>query len=164
MNAWRNISASVSRRSSVVSLVAAAAHVARGGRDDARQPYPLPEHLEAVRAQDPGALLAEADAAIRAQDQLRACAVVQRYGDLGHPSAPVFDLLLRYATSEDGSLHAEKYYHTVREEFGRARRAFRWRHLAALARVTASEFGRAAPGYEEACRLLKVAADPARRA
>jgi hypothetical protein len=75
---------------------------------------------------------------------------------LGHPSKPVFDLMLRYATSEDGSLHAEKYYRTVREEFARTRPAFRWRQVVALARVTASEYGRPAPGYEEACRLLKV--------
>jgi hypothetical protein len=68
----------------------------------------------------------------------------------------VFDLLLRYAVSEDGALHAEKYYRTVTEEFAAARPAFRWRHLVALARVTASEYGFPAPGYVEACRLLKV--------
>jgi hypothetical protein len=68
----------------------------------------------------------------------------------------VFDLLLRYAVSEDGSLHAEKSYRTVSEEFASTRPAFRWRQLVALARVTASEFGRPAPGYDEACRLLKL--------
>ena len=34
----------------------------------------------------------------------------------------------RYAISEDGALHAEKYYRTVTEEFAAARPAFRWRH------------------------------------
>ena len=68
----------------------------------------------------------------------------------------LFDLLLRYAVSEDGALHAEKYYRTVSEEFAAARPAFRWRQLTALARVTASEYGRTAPGYAEACELLKV--------
>jgi len=68
----------------------------------------------------------------------------------------VFDLLLRYAISEDGALHAEKYYRTATEEFATMRAAFRWRQLAALARVTASEYGHPAPGYEEARRLLKV--------
>jgi hypothetical protein len=81
---------------------------------------------------------------------------VHRYGELGHPSRAVFDLLLRYAVSEDGALHAEKYYRTVTEEFAAARPAFRWRQLVALARVTASEYGFPAPGYAEACRLLKV--------
>ena len=41
----------------------------------------------------------------------------------------MFDLLLKYAASEDGSLHAEKYYHTVREEFAVARPAFKQRLL-----------------------------------
>jgi hypothetical protein len=68
----------------------------------------------------------------------------------------VFDLLLRYAVSEDGALHAEKFYRTVSEEFAATRPPFRWRQLVALARVTASEFGRPAPGVAEARRLLKV--------
>jgi hypothetical protein len=63
-------------------------------------------------------------------------------------------LLLRFATSEDGALHAEKYYRTVVEEFGSTRQAFRWRHLVGLARVSASEYGFPAPGFAEACRLL----------
>jgi hypothetical protein len=44
----------------------------------------------------------------------------------------------------------------VTEEFATSRPAFRWRQLVALARVTASECGFPAPGYAEACRLLKV--------
>jgi hypothetical protein len=68
----------------------------------------------------------------------------------------VFSLLLRYAVSEDGALHAEKYYNTVREEFTSTRPAFRWRQLVALARVTASECGRPAPGVAEARRLLHI--------
>jgi len=59
--------------------------------------------------------------------------------------------------SEDGALHAEKYYQTVSEEFAATRPAFRWRQLIALARVTASEFGRPAPGYDEARKVLKIA-------
>jgi hypothetical protein len=58
--------------------------------------------------------------------------------------------------SEDGALHAEKYYWTVRSEFASIRPAFRWRELVALARVTASECGRPAPGQAEARELLKV--------
>ena len=92
--------------------------------------------------------------------------VYQRYGDLGLPARPVFDLLLKFAISEDGRLHAEKYYRTVTEEFAVMRPAFRWRQLTALARVSASAFGYSrddkpghrAPGYEEACRLLGVTA------
>src|SRR4029078_4513514 len=65
-------------------------------------------------------------------------------------------LLLGFAVSEDGALHAEKYYRTVTEEFASCRGAFRWRHLAALARVTGSEHGVPAPGYQQARELLKV--------
>jgi hypothetical protein len=77
---------------------------------------------------------------------------------------PVFDLLLRFAVGADGRLHGEKHYRTVTEEFATTRPAFRWRQLVALARVTASAYSMAqndkkegrAPGYDEACRLLKV--------
>ncbi len=65
--------------------------------------------------------------------------------------------MLRYAISEDGSLHAEKFYRTATEEFAATRPMFRWRHLVALARVTASEFGRPAPGIAEARAVLKLA-------
>ena len=71
-----------------------------------------------------------------------------------------FERLLGYAVSEDGALHAEKFYWTVREEFAATRPAVRWRQTVALARVTASEFGQAAPGYAEACERLKVQAGP----
>jgi hypothetical protein len=109
-----------------------------------------------VRDVKPAALLAEAEAAIRSNDQMRACALVHRHGELGLPSRPAFDMLLRFAISEDGALHAEKYYRTVTEEFAATRPAFRWRHLAALARVTASEHGFPAPGVAEARQLLKI--------
>ena len=74
--------------------------------------------------------------------------------------------MLRYSISEDGRLHAEKYYHTVTEEFATTREAFRWRQLVGLARVTASAYGynrqdargHRAPGYQQACRLLGVEA------
>ena len=100
--------------------------------------------------------MSEADDAIRQNLQGHAAAVVHRYGALGHAPRPVFDLLLRYAVSEDGALHAEKYYRTVTEEFSATRPAFRWRQLVALARVTASEYGRPAAGIAEARELLKV--------
>jgi hypothetical protein len=64
--------------------------------------------------------------------------------------------MLKYAVSEDGALHAEKYYRTVAEEFATTRPAFRWRQVVALARVTASEHGYPAPGFDEACALLKL--------
>jgi hypothetical protein len=155
-NAWRNIARVSNRRNTVASLIVAAYHTAGqlGGLN--AQPYPLEEHEERARARGTDALLAEVETAIKANDQALACALVHRMGDLGQPSRPVFDLLLRYAISEDGALHAEKYYRTVTEEFATTRPAFRWRQLAALARVTASEHGYPAPGYAEARSLLRL--------
>jgi hypothetical protein len=156
MNAWWNIAKVSNHRNALSSMVVGAYHVAVGRYQTNHWSYSLDAQLEEAKKVEAGKLLAEADAAIRAQDQARAAALVQRYGDLGRPERPVFDLLLKYATSEDGALHAEKYYRTVSEEFRRASAAFRWRQLVGLARVTASEYGKRADGYEEACRLLKV--------
>jgi hypothetical protein len=64
--------------------------------------------------------------------------------------------MLKFATSEDGALHAEKYYHTVSAEFATSRTAFRWNQLVALARVTASEYGHSSPGFQEAKKRLDV--------
>jgi hypothetical protein len=128
----------------------------RGGDFLHWEPYPRADAREKVKATDADTLLREADAAIKEKDQGLACAVVQRYGEQGHPARPVLDLLLRFAVSEDGALHAEKYYQTVTDEFAAIRPAFRWRQVVALARVTASEYGTPAPGYADACRLLKV--------
>ena len=161
-NAWRNIARVSNPRNAVACLILGAYQVAydrvnRAATSCTGRRSPIAEHLRgrhADRARAPCSPRLEA--AIRANDQARACALVHRYGELGHAARPVFDLLLGYAISEDGALHAEKYYRTVTEEFAATRPAFRWRQLVALARVTASEYGRPAPGYAEACELLKV--------
>jgi hypothetical protein len=155
-NAWRNIARVSDARNTVASLIVGAFHTAGQSGGQLKQPHPLPGQLEKVTAKEAAGLLREAEAAIRAKDQARVCALVQRYGALGHAPRPVFDLLLRYGISQDGALHAEKYYRTVTEEFAATRPAFRWRQLVALARVTASEYGFPAPGYDQACQLLRV--------
>lgn len=155
-NAWRNIARASNLRNQIASMIVGAYHTGgQAGRLN-KDPYPFAEHLEKVTSKEPDALLAELEAAVKEQDQLRACAVVQRYGSLGHAARPVFDVLLKYGVSEDGALHAEKYYRTVTEEFAAHRAPFKWRQLAALARVTASEYGRPAPGVQQARELLKV--------
>jgi len=155
-NAWRNIARVSNRRNTLASLIVGAYHTAAQSGGLNPNPYPFAEHREKIRAVTGDALLPEAEAAIKASDQARACALVHRCGELGLPARPVFDMLLRYAISEDGALHAEKYYRTVTEEFAATRPAFRWRHLAALARVSASEYGHPAPGMAQARELLKV--------
>lgn len=160
-NAWRNLSRVSSPTSAVSCLILAAYQLAvdrpgRGGDFLKWEAYPRADARERVKDKEPDRLLKIAEDAIRHNEQALACAAVARYGQEGHPERPVFDLLLRYAVSEDGALHAEKFYRTVTEEFSSARPAFRWRHLVALARVTASEYGQPAPGYADACRLLKL--------
>jgi hypothetical protein len=155
-NAWRNIARVSNPDNTIASLIVAAYFTAGSSNGYLKQPYPRPEDLEKIKVKDADALLRDAEAAIKERDQARAAALVHRYGELGHAPRAVFDLLLKYAVSEDGALHAEKYYRTVTEEFAATRPVFRWRHLVALARVTASEYGFPAPGYAEACRLLKV--------
>jgi hypothetical protein len=155
-NAWRNIARVSSPRNIVASLIVGAFHTAGQIKWASAKPYPWAEHLETVTAKESKQLLDQLESAIKSREQGRACAIVQRCGELDLDPRPAFDVLLRFGVSEDGALHAEKYYSTVREEFAKTRPAFRWRHLVGLARVTASEYGFPAPGYAEACGLLKV--------
>jgi len=159
--AWRNLARVSQQRNAFACLILGAYQVAldrvaRGGDFLHWDPLPLPYHVSQVSSRDAEGLLHEANEAIRQNLQAHAAAIIQRYGELGFPPRPVFDLLLGYAVSEDGALHAEKYYRTVTEEFAATRPSLRWRQLVALARVTASEYGRPAPGLAEARELLKV--------
>jgi hypothetical protein len=156
-NAWRNMSKVSNQRNQAACLILAAFQVAkdradRGGDFLNWEPYPR----QKIARKDNASVLGLLEEAIRGNNQVDASAWVACACELGHEARPVFDLLLKYAVSEDGALHAEKYYRTVCEEFASTRASFRWRQLIALARVTASEYGRPAEGYSEACELLKV--------
>jgi hypothetical protein len=160
-NAWRGMARASNAHNTFASLVLGAFQAsvdrAESNRDLlASAPWPQPEHTAKLATTDPDELLRATEAAIRANDQAAACAAVARYGEVPHAPKPVFDLMLRYAVSEDGNLHAEKYWTTASEEFAAGRAAFRWRHLCSLARVTASEFGTPAPGQQEARELLRA--------
>ncbi len=161
-NAWRNLARVGQGRNRFSSLILGAFQVAqdrvaRGGDFLNWTPLPYGWQFEQIKRQtDAPAILKDLDEAVRGNLQARACGLVHRYAELGGAPRPVLDLLLRYAVSEDGSLHAEKFYRTCVEEFAATRPACRWRHLIALARVTASEYGRPAPGVAEARALLKL--------
>jgi hypothetical protein len=160
VNAWRHIARVSNRRNSVVSLILSAWQVG-SDRSFAPElatgaPQPAPEQVEKIKSRDQASLVADLNDAIRHQDQARACALVHVYGEQDYPAADIQSLLLGYAISEDGALHAEKYFNTTTEEFARARPKFRWRQLTALARVTASEYGQPAPGMAEARCLLNI--------
>ena len=90
-----------------------------------------------MKSTDAKELLGMTEEAIRGNDQALACAVSHRYAEQGHDTQPFFDLMLKYAISEDGALHAEKYFQTVTEEYASTRpitalettRGFGPRHL-----------------------------------
>lgn len=156
-NAWRNIARVANARNRVASYVVGAYHTGGQMRFVSKNRFPYADKLEELGDVASGsALLTETEQAIQANDQALACALVDRYCELQLPAAPVFDLMRKYAVSEDGALHAEKYFRTVTEEYAATRPAFRARQLVALARVTASEYGYPAPGYQQACELLQV--------
>jgi hypothetical protein len=163
-NAWRNMVRIAEPQYAVSGLIVAAYHAGLQSAPFLTPAYPTEEHRAQVKPRDAAGLLAETEDAIRHNDQGRAAAAMQIYGEDGHAVDPALELMLKYAVSEDGRLHGEKYFHTVREEYRTIRPAFRWRQIVALARVTSSAYGynredkhgfRAA-GYEDACKLLRV--------
>jgi hypothetical protein len=162
-NAWRQMIKVTDKRNGLVGLIVSTYHTAmyQPFRED---PYPLTEHAARIGTDDEKTLLGICEECIQVNDQGIAAAAISKYGGLGYDPRPVFDLMLKYAISEDGRLHAEKYYRTVVEEFASARPGFRWRQLVALARVTASAYGydredrkgHRAAGYDDARRLLRI--------
>ena len=162
-NAFRNMARVSAPQHAASGLIVAAYHSA-AHKPFQTAAYPTLVHRALVQVTDSVALLDAAEEAIRTNDQPRAAAAIARYGEAGHPAQAVYDRLIKYTISEDGRLHGEKYFHTVQEEFKTTRPAFRWRQLIALARVTASSYGYdrndkpnlRAPGYEQACQLLKI--------
>ena len=160
VHAWRNLSQVSKGRNVFACLILGGWQVARDRGANGMQrflewePMPAKRHISPATA--PEKLLAELDGHIRQNLQGHAAGVVHRCGQQGIAPDTVFKALLKFAVSEDGALHAEKYFQTTWDEFHRTRPAYRWRHLVGLARVTASEFGRPAPGQAEARELLKV--------
>ena len=154
-NAWRNIARVSSPRNTVASLLVGAYHTAGQSPRVSKDRWLLKS--DAVDSIDDRSLLLQtAKEAVQNRDQRLAGAATQRFGELGGSAAQLSAVMLEFATSEDGALHAEKYFRTANEEFVGTRASLRWRQLVALARVSASEYGTTAPGHHEACELLGV--------
>ncbi len=68
MNAWRNMSRVLKGQSAITGLVVAAYHTAMYGTFNA-PPYPTADHRKAIKTTDAKSLLAEAEDAIRHNDQ-----------------------------------------------------------------------------------------------
>jgi hypothetical protein len=160
-NAWRNLARVSNPRNKAICLVlggwqAARDRTGRGGDFFNWQPYPREDARRSVENVDRDSVMPALHEAIRGRDQARSCALVNRYLEMGLPDRPLWSIMLGYACSDDGALHSEKFYRTTTEEFTATRPAFRRRQLLALARVTASAYGYAAPGHAEARRLLET--------
>lgn len=160
-NAWRTMARGGSGRHAFVCAILAAWQVARDrverGGDFARwEPLPLEYQRKSIKSASAEDLLHQLDEAVRGNLQARATAVAACCEAQGVEPAAVFNRLLRFAVSEDGALHGEKYFRTTQHEFQTTRARFRWRHLLGLARVTASEYGRPAPGVALAREVLGV--------
>jgi hypothetical protein len=151
-NAWRHISRVGSARNAFASLITGAFHTA--GQSDHVGKLPDDHDAEPCATEDPAKLLREIEGRIRERNQKAACQAARRYCALGHPHADLFALLIGYAVSEDGALHAEKYFRTAQDEHSTARAPHRPLYLVALTRVMASHFGFPAPGCDEARKLL----------
>jgi hypothetical protein len=152
VNAWRQIARAGGAKHAFKTLICGAYHTAgQSGRVDA---IPFDQDAEPCRMKDPAKLLGEIDGRIRGNDQIGACAAARRYCEIGHDQRGLFDTLLAHAVSEDGALHAEKYFKTAQDEHATARPAHRPLYLVALTRVMASHQGFPAPGLEEARKLL----------
>jgi hypothetical protein len=170
-HAWRYLAKAGDRRTQVTSLILAGYQVARDrvlkiaepgrwedcGMDIAKlEPYPRAEHLEKVKGVAADSLLKELDGAIREKNQARSAALTHRIvNEKPDSTKDLISLFRAFAISEDGALHAEKFFITATDEFNAARPAHRSGQLVGLARVTASEYGNPAPGYKEACELTK---------
>ncbi len=151
-NAWRHIARIGPASHAFASLIAGAFHTAgQTGQVVAERHDHAGKPVTAEAAAD---LLKQLDGCIREGDQPGASLAARRYAVLGHPAGALLDLLLQYAVTEDCALHAEKYFLTGVEQIERARPAHRPDYCAALARVAASQHGFAAPGVDEARRLL----------
>lgn len=159
-NAWRNLSRIAGPRNKAACLILAAWNVARDRLQRPElltwQPYPRAEAREMVKSTEAKKLLEMTEDAIKNKDQALASAAAAAYGAAGHAPRAMFDLLLQYNISQDGALHAEKFYRTTVEEYNIARPSFKWRYVIALARVTASAYGWSAPGMAEAAKLIKT--------
>jgi hypothetical protein len=151
-NAWRHVARVGGAHNAFASLIAGAYHTA--GQSSLVGAQPIDHDGESCKLEAPADLLREIEARIRARDQKGACLAARRYCEAGHAHAKLFELLLGFAVSEDGALHAEKYFRTAQDEHSTARARHRPLYLVALSRVMASHFGFPAPGYEEARKLL----------
>jgi hypothetical protein len=151
-NAWQELARTGGAQNAFSSLIVGAYHTAGQTEHVAAQSFD--HEAQPCTLSEAGALLEACEDKILERDQQGACAVARRYCELSLPADPLFAMLMRFAVSDDGALHAEKFFRTAQAEHERAHEAHRALYPVALARVTASQHGFEAPGVQEALRLL----------
>ncbi len=158
-NAWRNMARVCQGQSQFACLIIGAWQIARDRSYPGnllKDALPVRYQIDRVTGSTAAELIAQMETAVTNNLQGQATAIAHRYSELKLPADALFSCLLKYAVSEDGALHAEKYFQTVRDDFASTRESARWQHVCALARVTASEYGKPAAGQQEARELLKI--------
>lgn len=159
-HAWRQIASVSNPKNTRAAVILSAWCVARDAAVRPASewtPRPLEQSLQQISETDPQRLQAILESSIRQQQQDLACAAASRCLTAGVSAETLFLKLLPFACSEDGALHAEKYFWTTRDEFTSLPAGLRNHELIALARVSASQYGTPAPGLQEARDLLKIA-------
>jgi hypothetical protein len=152
VDAWRAIAANGDGPHVAASLLTTAYFVA--GRDRKLTEEPLAAADDTSEHE-----LAAAEALVRSIDacqQAPATAAARRLLALEPTGARAHEVLLRYSCRQDGALHAEKFYRTQQSAFARAHAEHRPEHLAALARVVASQQCMQADGVAQAEELLRA--------
>jgi len=152
--AWRGMARFGSTRQRQLALVAAGYHVAGQSGNVAAKAFDYGSSNK--RQLDRRELLARLEACVAAQNQREAATAADAWARAGHPLEPALDCLREASVRADGALHAEKYFRTQEEALVGDRPAFRPLHLAALARVCASQMCDEAPGREQALELLRA--------
>jgi hypothetical protein len=150
--AWRGMARFGSEYQRKLALVAGGYHVAGQGAQVAAEPFGY-EGVE-VEARTEQASLGMLAECLRSQDQAGAARAASLYAELGAALEPILALLHDSSLASDGALHAEKYYRTQAEALEGDRPAFRPLHLAALARVCASQSFASGAGRGQALALL----------
>lgn len=152
VDAWRSIAATGDGPHTAASLLTTAYYVGGRARHVANEPLATVE----PQLDDTEAAVQALTRSIDAGDQAAAVAAARRLLALEPTGARAHEVLLGYSCRQDGALHAEKFFRTQQAAFESARAEHRVEHLAALARVVASQQCLQADGVAEAEDLLRA--------
>jgi hypothetical protein len=152
VDAWQSIAAGGDSAHVAASLITTAYYVGGRARSVAGEPLATKE-AELEHAEAAAQALTRS---IEAGDQAASVAAARRLLAHEPTGERAHAVLLGYSCRQDGALHAEKFFRTQQAAFATARFEHRAEHLAALARVVASQQCMQADGVAEAEALLRA--------